>query len=171
VDLLSHDLVGYSREQGRERAVRFVPDDGGVPLEVTERVERRFLGRTTIARFSTTHAGGGDACRLVISHRGSRHRMGLGVEVVQGDDRAGELALEIEGDQMLARVALPLDFTRFELGCDGRGWRTVIELMGASLVAMAFPPMRSYVRLYPDQRDALAGTVAEIDRILGTPRR
>jgi hypothetical protein len=41
-----------------------------------------------------------------------------------------------------------------------------VELMGASHVAIALPPMRSYVRLYDDQREALLSTLAELGRAL-----
>jgi hypothetical protein len=37
--------------------------------------------------------------------------------------------------------------------------------MGASYVTIAFPPMRSYVRLYPDQREALVATFGELERV------
>jgi hypothetical protein len=88
------------------------------------------------------------------------------VRVVEGGEQAQLVAGTLSADHRLTERALPLDFTRFEVANDGQTWVTGIELMGATLVKIAFPPMRSYVRLYPDQRDALVGTLTELERAL-----
>ena len=48
---------------------------------------------------------------------------------------------------------------------DGETLTATVELMGASYVSIAFPPMRSYIRLYPDQREALVATFGELERV------
>lgn len=86
--------------------------------------------------------------------------------MITGDDAIRDLAGRIEKDEGFVAAILPLDFTRFALQSDGIEWKTNVELMGASLVAIAFPPIRSYVRLYPDQLQALTATFAELDRVM-----
>jgi hypothetical protein len=165
-DLVAADLPGYHRRPAEQGAVHFDPDNGGMPLEMTQKVERRFLGRTTVARFHSTLVSPADKCRLVIRHKGFRRRAGIEVSVVEGGVFASAIALKLEDDRDLIQAIAPLDFKRFELRSDGETWRTTVELVGASLVAIAFPPIRSYVRLYPDQRSALISTFHSVSRAL-----
>jgi hypothetical protein len=61
---------------------------------------------------------------------------------------------------------MTLDFTRFELvRADGQ-WSSTIDLMGASYVSLALPPMRSYLRLHADQRQALVETLTALNSLL-----
>jgi hypothetical protein len=169
VDLVAADLPGYRRQSALQGAVRFDPEGGGMPLEVTQEVERRFLGRTTVARFHATYQRPAEECRLVIRHQGFRRRTGIEVFVVEGGASAAAIARKLEDDQDLIEAIVPLDFKRFELSSDGERWKTSVELVGASLVAIALPPIRSYVRLYPDQRSALISTFLNTFRVLGAP--
>jgi hypothetical protein len=61
---------------------------------------------------------------------------------------------------------MPLDFTKFEIHGDAAGSRVRVELMGASHVAIALPPIRSYVHLYPDQRDAMVACIEHLARAI-----
>jgi hypothetical protein len=134
---------------------------------VDRRVERRFLGRTEIAQFRTvTPVAFTERCHLRVRHTGGRRRTGIEAVAREGGTAARHLAERITADHALAQATLPLDFTRFDIRHDGSGWETTIELMGATVVAIAFPPMRSYVRLYPDQSGALTSTLSELTRIL-----
>ena len=50
---------------------------------------------------------------------------------------------------------MELDFKRYELLAEAGAYRVETELIGASEVITALPPMRRYIRLYPDQKSAL----------------
>jgi hypothetical protein len=63
--------------------------------------------------------------------------------------------------------ALPLDFTRFAILGGASGWSAEVELVGASHVAIALPPMRSYVRLHADQRQAMVGSLTRLGELIG----
>jgi hypothetical protein len=143
---------------------RFVPLQDGPVIEVTERVDRRFLGHTEIAQFRIVSAAAdtGNA-RLSIRHTGKLRRQGVGVEVSIGDESTRLLAKSIGDDHAFTSAAMNLDFTRFELARVDRQWSSTVELMGASYVSLALPPMRSYVRLHADQRQALVETLTALD--------
>jgi hypothetical protein len=154
-------------ERGPDGALVVTPPAPAPGFAVDRRVERRFLGRTEIAQFRMrTESPVTESCHLWVRHTGGRRRIGLEASVREGGPTAGLMAERITADDRLAQAALPLDFTRFDIRCDGSVWDTTVELMGATLVSIALPPVRSYVRLYPDQRDALSGTLAELTRIL-----
>lgn len=168
LDLLAADLAGYRREDTPTGA-RFTPAGPGQPLEVSVKVERRFLGRTEVARFHlSVPASSAGPGRIRIRHTGARTRIGIEALVKEGDRGVSVLAAMLEDDERLASASLPLDFKRFELVRDEAEWQVSVELMGASLVAIAMPPMRSYVRLFPDQRAALAATFSELRRVLSS---
>jgi hypothetical protein len=149
-----------------EGTAEFVPEEGGPVLEVSERVERRFLGRTVIARFRTVvPARDWGPGRASVIHTGRLRRQGIEVRDEYGSDEAAELVETLGNDAEFVRSATQLDFTRFELSLDGEVCIADVELMGASLVAIAFPPIRSYVRLHRDQREALIGTLTALERV------
>lgn len=164
--LLAADLPDHRMVPGREGTVRFVPEDGGPVLEVSQRVERRFLGRTLIARFHTTFpAPRWGSGRLRVEHTGRLKRDGMSVGVVEGPEKMEALARRLTSDPAFSTAVLALDFTRFDLSLDGVQCAAEVELMGASLVAIAFPPIRSYVHLHPDQREALIGSLTALRRL------
>lgn len=103
---------------------------------------------------------------MELRHTGGMRRSGLTAAVLQGDGRAQRVAEALGADRGLAEAALPLDFTRFEIHGESSGCWSRVELVGASHVAIALPPIRSYVRLYPDQREALVAALTEVDRVL-----
>lgn len=157
IGLLEGDLIGYRLDRRSGRSASFVPESGhGPAIDVIERVERRFLGRTLVARFGTTFPAPdwGDET-LLIRQAGSFRRSGISV---RSDLDGSPLAGVLESDATFLAAASALDFKYYEM--EIRDWtcRVTAELLGASLVAIALPPIRSYVRLYPDQRQALVGS-------------
>lgn len=137
-------------------------------IQVRERVERRFLGRNQIAgfRIAVPAAASAGPARLRVLHRGRLRRQGVEVEVLRGGEEERSLARAVESDLAFAAAALPLDFTRFLLERSGGEWTAAVELMGATYVSLALPPMRNYVRLYPDQREALLAVFDALARLL-----
>jgi hypothetical protein len=164
--MLAGDLPQHHREPGEGGRVRFVPTTGGLVLEVASRVEKRFLGRTETAVFETHYrASPDDTWSVELKHTGGLKRTGIKGRAASGE-RAEQIAEFLAGHEGLTAAALPLDFTRFEVRGEVTGSMARVELMGASHVAIALPPMRSYVRLYDDQREALLSTLAELGRAL-----
>ena len=88
------------------------------------------------------------------------------VEVMSGDDAAQLFADDLGSDIDFARATSPLDFTRFEVERTEGQWVATVELMGASFVSLALPPMRSYVRLHADQRDSLIASLSALSSLI-----
>lgn len=105
---------------------------------------------------------------VTLSHTGGLRRTGIDGKATKGGDSAAKVARLLGSDRDLAEALLPLDFTRFEVGGDPSGSRAQLELMGASHVAMALPPIRSYVHLYPDQRDAMTRGLVRLRELLAS---
>lgn len=167
VGLIEGDLVGHRREAGEGRRARFVPVGGGPALEVASRIEKRFLGRTEIAVFvMSLDVSLPEDSVIVLRHTGGFKRTGLTAAMETGGAPGRQMADALASDQELKETLMPLDFTRFQVFCGPAGCRLEVELMGASHVAMALPPLRSYVHLYPDQRDALMKALAEVRRVV-----
>jgi hypothetical protein len=165
--LLAGDMPGHSMDLQRPDRARFTPTGGGPVIEVTEHVDRRLLGHSEIARFETRNpATSAEPGRMLLRHTGRWKRDGIAVVVTGGGDVAVSLARALEGDERFVAASLPLDFTRFELASVEGEWRSTVELMGASYVSVALPPMRSYVHLHPDQRRALLETLATLSDVV-----
>ena len=169
IGLIAADLPDHGVVRAPDGRVTFVPETGGGPvLVVGARVKKRFLGRTEIAQFQTfTVARRWEPARLRVGQTGRLQRRGARVEVVEGSDEAASLAAALTSDAEFAVAAMALDFTRFDLEFDGERCATTVELIGASFVSIALPPIRSYVRLHPDQRVALIGCLAALQRVVG----
>jgi hypothetical protein len=158
----------HHKEIGEGGRVRFIPEkrDGPV-IELSSRIEKRFLGRTEIAVFEVDLGDSlPEGSIIELRHTGSLKRSGTTAVVVSGGDSARRIARALASDSALSRVLLPLDFTRFEIVGGPAGCRARVELMGASHVAIALPPIRSYVHLYPDQREAMVTGLSEVRRVL-----
>ena len=164
LSLVAADLPGHRVEVAEPGGARFVPVGGGPVVVVGTRVEKRLLGRTEIAVFRSHFSDpSGVPAELEVRHTG--HRTRTGIEIRKRGGYGDYLASILADDQGLADAALPLDFKRFDLISDGETLTATVELMGASYVSIAFPPMRSYIRLYPDQREALVATFGELERV------
>ena len=88
------------------------------------------------------------------------------MHVSSGDEAIRRLAERIATAESFTSAAMTLDFTRFEVVRVDGVWSSTIELMGASFVSLALPPMRSYVRLHADQRQALVDTLTALNNQL-----
>lgn len=165
--LLEAELSGYRREAGDEGRVRFVPAGAGPVVEVASRIEKRFLGRTEIAVFRAgIDVALPEESIIALRHTGGLKRTGVTAAVVEGGGGAERVAAALASDPSLEEALMPLDFTRFEVICGSTGCRIEVELMGASHVAIALPPIRSYVHLYPDQREAMTRGIEEVRRVV-----
>lgn len=165
ISLLAGDLAGYRLDRPSEGFATFLPESGEGPvLEVRERVERRFLGRTRVARFGATFpAPGWSDQTLRVVHTGGLRRTGMSVG---SDAEDSALVGLLESDEDFLAAAATLDFKHYEIAIRDENCVVTVELVGASLVAIAFPPIRSYVRLYPDQREALVDGFKALGRLL-----
>lgn len=167
IGLIDADLPDHRLVRDADGAATFVPEGGGPVIEVSVRAEKRFLGRTEVARFQVrVPTGGLEPAQLQITHTGRLRREGVDVVVEHGSEEAVDLAEAIASDRDFVETALALDFTRFALELDGESCVVTVELMGASLVSIALPPVRSYIRLHPDQREALVAGLSGICRLL-----
>jgi len=147
--------------------VRFVPVGEGPVFELASRVERRFLGRTEVAVFrADIDLSSPEESTVALRHTGGLKRTGVTAVLVEGDESGQRVAAVLASDRRLAEALMPLDFTRFEVICGPAGCRAEVELMGASHVAIALPPIRSYVHLYPDQREAMTRGLEAVRRVV-----
>jgi hypothetical protein len=167
--LIEGDLSGYRRGAGKDGRVLFHPVGDGPVFDVASRVEKRFLGRTEIAVFGVDlDLPFPEDGAIAIRHAGRLKRTGVTAARVSGGDPTNRLASALASDGPLAEALQPLDFTRFEISLGHEGCRAEFELMGASHVAIALPPIRSYVHLHPDQREAMIAGVEEVERVIRT---
>lgn len=165
--LIDGDLPGYRRETGDEGRVRFVPVGGGPVFELASRIEKRFLGRTEVAVFrADLDLSLAQESIVALRHTGGLKRTGVTAVLVEGGESGQRVATALASDPSLAKAVMPLDFTRFEVICGPAGCWAEVELMGASHVAMALPPIRSYVHLYPDQHEAMTRGLVEVRRVV-----
>lgn len=147
--------------------MRFVPVGEGPILELASRIEKRFLGRTEVAVFrADIDRAVPEESIVALRHTGGLKRTGVTAVVVEGGESGERVASALASDSSLAEVLMPLDFTRFEVICGPDGCRAEVELMGASHVAIALPPIRSYVHLYPDQREAMTRGLEAVRRVV-----
>lgn len=166
--LVAGDLRGYRLDRIDAGTAFFHPVDGGPVLEVTERVEKRFLGHFETARFEVrAPARGWGEARLQARHTGRIKREGVTFDLIAGNSAAADLGRALESDAAFTAAVLPLDFTRFDVELSAGHCVATVELMGASFVSLALPPMRSYVRLHPDQRQALVASLSALANVVG----
>jgi hypothetical protein len=193
-DLIAHvaaDLTGCEVARGAPGTAVVTPRDGTPPFRLAVRSERRRLLhlQTLLVHVDGPGVagpggpgpsdGGATTARLVFHHTGQVRRTGL-TAVVRPVGRRRRWSREappavaavrdrLLADGELERASLPLDFTHFEVAVVDGAWRATLELMGASHVRTTLPPSSRYVRLHPDQRDALLATVAVLHaRLPGT---
>ena len=168
VRLVAADFPDHRLVRGPEGAITFVPEKGiGPVLTMGGRVRKRFLGRTEIAQFQTvTDVRRWGHARLRVHHTGRLKRQGIDVRVEEGSEEATKLASTLSSDAEFGDSASLLDFTRFDIDLDGERCVATVEVMGASFVSIAFPPIRSYVRLHDDQREALVGCLSALERLV-----
>ncbi len=174
-DLIAHvtaDLTGCEVERAAPGTAVVTPRAGTPPFRLTVRSERRRLLhlQTLLVHVDGPSSPAGQPAKLVFHHTGQVRRTGLAASVRpagRGRRWSGEVPPEVVtvrdrllADGALEAASLTLDFTSFEVAVVDGAWRVTLELMGASHVRTTLPPSARYVRLHPDQRDALLATVA-----------
>lgn len=164
--LIAADLPDHSPVDDPRGLAVFVGGDG-TEIMVGSRVKKRFLGRTETAVFqAVTRTSGSESGRLRVRQTGVMHRRAVEVRVAGGAADAVRMAAALTEDEAFQSAATRLDFTRFDIDLDGGECTATIELMGASMVAIALPPIRSYVRLHADQKDALLASIQAVRRVV-----
>lgn len=150
------------------REARFETTAGGVPsFNAREDVIKNFLGHVAVVVFSqTVPASDGVRGRAVIRNTGGLRSTGIEGLVKEGDEALGEAIDRLVAHRGFERALLALDFKRYEIQRLDQAFRADVELMGASEVITALPPMRHYIRLYPDQRDALLESFLAMEQAL-----
>jgi len=167
VGLIEGDLPGYERESGEGNRVLFVPSGDGPVFDVVSRVERRFLGRTEIAVFRVDlPVSFPDEGIIEMRHTGRLKRQDVTAAPLTGGEAVERVGGALTSDRRVTSALQPLDFTRFEISLGPNGCRVDLELMGASHVAIALPPIRSYVHLHRDQREAMISGIGEVARVI-----
>ncbi|MDW0131294.1 DUF3156 family protein [Pseudomonas aeruginosa] len=135
-------------------------------LEVRERVQAHLFMHIVSTEFSLFVAAPGGrrpawscvtpvACGVAASLQGAPRERARAV--------AGGLA---GGDRALLEQLMPLDFRSLRLCRDDRGWTVSLEHLGACEVVNRFPAYRRYIPLVAEQRLALLGAFAQLQRLL-----
>jgi len=169
LQLVAVDLAQHRFEMGPPHQGRFVAQGGGLPnFEAQEEVVKNFLGHLTVIlwRFSLP-APPAEPGWAVIRSSGRIRRMGIEGLTKEGDAAFSESVGRLIDHAGFARALQVLDFKRYEIHRERSSWRADVELIGASEVIAALPPMRRYIRLYPDQRSALLGSFMAMGQVLG----
>ena len=81
-----------------------------------------------------------------------------------GSKESAELAGYLNGFPNLQHTLSELDYRRFSLTFDDRGWRCCIEPWAASEVVCKMPPLRRYLKLEAQQRMLLLSVLAMINQ-------
>ncbi|MEB5138544.1 DUF3156 family protein [Pseudomonas aeruginosa] len=136
-------------------------------LEVRERVQAHLFMHIVSTEFSLFVAAPGGrrpawscvtpvACGVAASF--ARYAAGA------GSSRCGRPCRG--GDRVLLEQLMPLDFRSLRLCRDDRGWTVSLEHLGACEVVNRFPAYRRYIPLVAEQRLALLGAFAQLQRLL-----
>ncbi|WP_079389916.1 DUF3156 family protein [Pseudomonas aeruginosa] len=137
-------------------------------LEVRERVQAHLFMHIVSTEFSLFVAAPGGAAGQ--PGAASRRLLAASRHPLQGTQReraravAGGLAGG--GDRVLLEQLMPLDFRSLRLCRDDRGWTVSLEHLGACEVVNRFPAYRRYIPLVAEQRLALLGAFAQLQRLL-----
>ncbi|MBT9123541.1 DUF3156 family protein [Pseudomonas aeruginosa] len=137
-------------------------------LEVRERVQAHLFMHIVSTEFSLFVAAPGGrrpawscvtpvACGVAASF--ARYAAGAGSSRCGRPCRGG-------GDRVLLEQLMPLDFRSLRLCRDDRGWTVSLEHLGACEVVNRFPAYRRYIPLVAEQRLALLGAFAQLQRLL-----
>lgn len=155
-----------------EEFFRYGAPDGGLQVEVRERVESQFMLQVVTTEFSARLPAGADTIadgpvRLELLHRGLIRRTGLRWRVRQGDPaRLAGLLGVLDSDPRLQAILLPLDFKRLELRAAQDGWQVLIEPFGASEVICRMPRYRRYIRLSEQQAGLLYQALEALGKVV-----
>jgi hypothetical protein len=143
--------------------------DGSLECAVRERVERHFLMHIVALEFElSVPAVALPGGRIEVRNTGLLFRTGIAC-AVPGKQRAALHAVteRIEGDHMLKRALMILNFRSCTLVGGEEGWSVRLEPYGASEVVNRRPSFRRYISLGKEQADALVMALTAFRRILG----
>lgn len=171
---LRQDLARLEYEAVGDARARFRCADPQLDFLAEERVHAQFLMHVVTTNFSChlPYEGGAPA-RIRVRHRGAWTRQGLECVIAQGADDicVQETARRLSSDTTLSAAALPLDFTDFDLERQPTRWVANLVHYGASEVVYRFPATRQYVRLVPEQLQAILQTFARLPNLLSQTTR
>jgi hypothetical protein len=171
---LRQDLARLEYEAVDEARARFRCPDLRLDFLAEERVHAQFLMHVVTTSFlHFLPCAGGSPARIRVRHRGAWTRRGLECVIAQGteDVSVQETARRLSTDAALAAAMLPLDFTDFELERQPARWVASLVHYGASEVVYRFPATRQYVRLVPEQLQAILQTFARLSHLLSQTTR
>jgi hypothetical protein len=149
----------------------FTNSDGGVVLNVRERVERHFQMHIVSLemRLSVASAVEPGIC-IDIRNTGLLFRTGIVCSVTPKHREAVKvLTKRIMEDSELSRALMLLDFRRCCLESTDHGWSLMIEPYGASEVVNRMPSFRRYIRMEKRQVCSLEETFRSFQMILSSP--
>ncbi|ETV56747.1 TPA: DUF3156 family protein [Pseudomonas aeruginosa] len=136
-------------------------------LEVRERVQAHLFMHIVSTEFSLfVAAPGGPPASLELRHAGCLRRRGILCKVRSGSGLEPLREVLQGGDRALLEQLMPLDFRSLRLCRDDRGWTVSLEHLGACEVVNRFPAYRRYIPLVAEQRLALLGAFAQLQRLL-----
>ncbi|HHK3745366.1 TPA: DUF3156 family protein [Pseudomonas aeruginosa] len=136
-------------------------------LEVRERVQAHLFMHIVSTEFSLfVAAPGGPPASLELRHAGCLRRRGILCKVRSGSGLEPLREALQGGDRVLLEQLMPLDFRSLRLCRDDRGWTVSLEHLGACEVVNRFPAYRRYIPLVAEQRLALLGAFAQLQRLL-----
>lgn len=141
---------------------------GGVEFEVRERTESQLLMHIVVCEFRLQCSAASEGtATLELHHSGAIRRTGLGWKQKGGEAGLLERVRQrLEQDPALLQALMPLDFKRLRLERGAGLWTLVLEHMGGSEVVNRLPAFRRYIRISPEQRDALLTALVGFNRLL-----
>ena len=163
-----NEFKSFTHKTDQPRRIELISNQNNLSFYVTELVEKNFLAHTVIAEFEY-HIGGSlpGQAKIQLEHTGNLRRTGIRARLKQGGDDLTTLIQTLQTDPQFLQAIIPLDFNTFYLIQDHDGWRVQTTQVGASWVNMAFPPVRRYVKMGPEQIEALLATFNRLQTILG----
>jgi hypothetical protein len=145
--------------------------DGSLNCEVRETVERHVLMHIVGLEFVlNVPAAAVPGARVRVRHTGMLFRTGIAYVASSKYGAALKAVIErLEGDEVMGKVLMGLDFRRCELVGSEEGWAVHIEPYGASEVVNRMPSFRRYIRLGREQANALVLALNAFRLVLGEP--
>jgi hypothetical protein len=165
---LRQDLGSLEYEAVDDARACFRCPDLRLDFLVEERVHAQFLMHVVTTTFMHyVPYDGGSPAHIRIRHRGAWTRQGLECVITQGVEDAAvrEIARQLSTDAGLAAALLPLDFTDFDLERQPTRWVASLVHYGASEVVYRFPATRRYVRLVPEQLQAILQAFSRLSNL------
>jgi hypothetical protein len=171
---LRQDFARLEYEALDDARARFHCPDLRLDFLAEERVHAQFLMHVVTTNFlHYLPCDAGSPARIRVRHRGAWTRQGLECVITRGSEDVSvhEAVRRLSTDTALETAMLPLDFTDFELERQPTRWVVTLVHYGASEVVYRFPATRHYVRLVPEQLQAILQTFARLSNLLSQNTR